>query len=849
MMVDSLVNSTIQTRRVMPNRQFAYAAASVLIVISIGDGSPLLAQVAATERSTVTDKMLQTISVSTHGHGRYQRGQWGILSVDAANGGSGPAAIEMAAWIGGQENHQFGRSVWVPGEARRTTWTPIFIPPQRPSSSDPMLYWMGVRKSGNAEVLSTGRYQDKIETRQLIAPRGKSVFAVIEGGEENNFASSDLLQYVMSQLQPQIAVLSINAGQLPVISEALHTTQVLVVIGDVLAQNSAATEAVQDWVQQGGTLWLMLDTMTEDAAQVVCSGEHFIQEVDRVSLTSYSLMTESNAKQRAPDFVDLERPVQLVRVFTESAGVVATVDGWPAAVKSTAGQGRIIASMLSIDGFFVPPAKLPPEHAKGLGRQVWTTTAAQDLVAELGRSGIDRPLQENAMQAYVTSRIGLQLPGRSTGAALLAVFCVVLIIVCVVVHRLERPFVLLPCIGVLSGLAIFAFLQIAASSRTSTDSSVTFQMVEASDTQDRLQVNGVTAFHSQGSRQPTIQSTAAGILTFDNPGSSGRPVRMLWSDQNSWQLQNAEIAAGVRLAEFRQTVAVHSRVTATGTFDETGFQGQLTGDIAADWSDALVADESGFALPVSIAGGGKFSNHNPPLPPGQYLDAALLNAEQSRRQLVYRSIFDVSQRSRIYPSRPTLLAWSAPLKLQTGLVDDDAPVGGMLASFPLNIERPKSGSRVLIPSTFLPYRSVMNKRLKIGYSPTFNNSRRIWTKNTYSTVSTSLLRFEIPPEIVPLTVDKARLTLKISAPLRELTISSGHPGSLVEIWSKNSPVGTFDIPFPVEASRKTDDEGGLHVALKVGAVQLDELDETELGTQDRNWQVDWMQLEIQGIVQ
>ncbi|MGZ0169219.1 MAG: hypothetical protein ACKVHE_06670 [Planctomycetales bacterium] len=848
-MVHSVVKPATRTRRVVLSRNFAYAAASVLIVVSIGDGSLLFAQAAESERSTVTHKHPQAISVSTHGLARYRPGRWGTLSVDAVNRESAATSIEMAAWIGGQENNQFGRSVWVPGEARRTTWAPIFIPPKNRSSTASMLYWMGVRKLGDAEVLSTAANRDRIESRQLIVPRGNVVFAVITSGEANHFVKSDLLKYVMSQLQSQTAVLWIEAGQLPVISEALNTTQVLVVIGDVLAQNSAATEAVQDWVRQGGTLWLMLDTMTAESAQVICSGEYLIQEVDRLSLTSYSLLTKSNAMQPAPDVVDLERPVQLVRVFSEPGNVVATADGWPAAVKSTFGQGRIIASMLSVDGFFVPRGKLQPEHAKGLDRQVWITTAGQNLVSELGRSETGVPLQATAMQEYVTSRIGLQLPGRSTGAAVLAVFCIGLMIVCVVVHRLQKPVLLLPGIGVLSALAIFSFLQIASSSRTSTDSTVTFQVVEASDTQDRLQVNGVTAFHSQGSRQPTIRSTAAGMLTLENPGSSGGPVRMLWSDQNSWQLQNAEFAAGVRLAEFRQTVAVQTPATATGTFDETGFRGRLTSDIAADWSDALVAGPSGFALPIFIESGGQFSNHNSPLPPGQHLDAAILDAEQSRRQLVYRSIFDVSKRSRVYPSRPTLLAWSAPLKLQTGLVDNDAPTGAMLATFPINIERPKSGSRVRIPSTFLPYRSVVNKRLKIGYAPTFNNSRRKWTTNTYSTTSTSLLRFEIPTELQPLVVDKATLTLNISAPLRDVAVLSGHPESLVEVWSTNSPVGEFDIPFPDEASRKTDDEGGFYVVLKVGAVQLDELDETEMGTQDRNWQVDWMQLEIQGLIQ
>ena len=212
-------------------------------------------------------------------------------------------------------------------------------------------------------------------------------------------------------------------------------------------------------------------------------------------------------------------------------------------------------------------------------------------------------------------------------------------------------------------------------------------------------------------------------------------------------------------------------------------------------------------------------------------------------------MFDATQRSRIYPSQATLLAWSDPLKLDTGRIADDSSAGAMLASFPVVIERPVPGNRVLIPSTFLPYRSVRSKKLKIGIAPTFSNARRTWSSNASSAASTSLMQFEVPTELLPLLVDQAILTVKIAAPLRDVRLLSGHVDSLAEIWSKFSPVGTFSVPLSAESSRKLDDVGRLHVVLEAGAVQLDELDAANVGTQDRHWQVEWMQLEIQGLIQ
>ena len=829
---------------VLQNAIFACVFVLNGIFLSGCGGASLLAQDAGSE-----SRSRQSVSVGTYGVSRYRPGRWGTIGVDAINRSSEPTSMEAAAWIGGQKADQFGRSVWLPAEARRLSWAPVFIPSTRSPNSNSMLYSMSVQKSATGEVIATGRNKDRIESRQLIVPRGSAVYAVITDSEESHLADSDLVRYVLGVRRPDAAFLSIDTRQLPDIPEALDVVDTLVVIGDPLGQDASATEAVQDWVRLGGTLWLLLDTMTNASAQVVCGGELLVQEVDRVSLTSYSLLTNTKVKGRKADEVDLERPVQLVRAFPEQGEVLATADEWPAAVKAQFGRGRIFASLLSLDGFFVPNRKLQPEQRRNPGQQIWITTAAQDLMSELGGSGQGRPLETDAMREYVTSRIGYQLPDRSTGAVVLAAFCGALVVVCFVIQRMQRPVLLLPVIGIISMLTMVAFLTMASSTRSSTDSAVTLQMVEASGTQDRLQATGVIGFHSRSNSQPTIQSAAAGMLTFDGTVSSGSPVRMVWSDQNKWQLQDAAFSSGVRLAEFRESVPLETPAIAIGTFDESGFKGRLTGNISVSWSDALIVHQSGFPLPVLIDSEGSIATDDNSVHPGQYINTAILNAEQSRRQKVYRSMFDATQRSRIYPSQATLLAWSDPLKLDTGRIADDSPAGAMLASFPVVIERPVPGNRVLIPSTFLPYRSVRSKKLKIGITPTFSNARRTWSSNTSSAASTSLMQFEVPAELLPLLVDQATLTVKITAPLRDVRLLSGHVDSLAEIWSRFSPVGTFSIPLSAESSRKLDDAGRLHLVFETGAVQLDELDAANVGTQDRHWQVEWMQLEIQGLIQ
>jgi hypothetical protein len=834
-----------------PNREVVFDTfLSVVVLLSLADASLLIAQDEAPTRSQLSTNARQTVSVSTFGLNRYLPGYWGTLSVEAINRATEAGTLESVAWVEGRVDEQFGRSVWVPAESRRVTWKPVFVPPRKFGAKDPILYWMQVRNSGGNEVLATAANRDRIESRTLIKARSETVFAVIHDDDERQIANYDLLTYMLGQTQSQGVTISIDVGQMPVIAEALDAVSILVVMGDSLAGEAAAIEAVHDWVRQGGTLWLMLDTMTADSAQAITGGDLPIHEVDRVSLNSYTLVSTVNASRREPDNVDLERPVQLVRILSEDAIVMGTADGWPIAVSNSFGRGRVVASMLSLDGWYVPRGNLEPEHAATLDRQLWITTAGHDLNSSLDGKRIEPPVDSDTMTEYVTARVGYQLPGRSRGAIVLILYCTVLTLVCVAVHQRRRPVILMPGITILSLLAVGVFLAMATSSRTVSDSAVTFQLVEASGMQDQLHVSGVTAFHSRESVRPDIRSTAAGRLRFDGPVTAGSPVRMLWSDQNVWQLKDAKLAPGVRLAEFRESVELQQPVVVKGTFVESGFQGTLDGEVSSEFSDALLADQTGFVLPVEIDSAGDVSaSAAGPLPPGQYLAAAILNAEQARRQKVYRRMFDPAERSRIYPERPTLFAWSAPLKLQTGRADVESPAGAMLMSVPLIIERPEAGTRVRIPSTFLPYRAVRIAKSRIGFASTYSNSRRTWSANTSRNASTSVLRFEIPSAVLPLVVDKATLTLKVSAPLRTVEISSGLTDALTDVWTKSSPVGTFEIPLKVEASRKLDPTGGLNVAFKVGSVQLEELDAAEVGTQDRSWQVDWMQLEIQGLIQ
>lgn len=825
---------------------------SLITLTTLVDGERLIAQRPPVDQQKTTSEAGQTLHISTHGLGRYLPGRWGTLLIEATNQGPEPAEVNSAAWIEGREDEQFGRSVWLPAQSRRITSMPVLIPPRpfTPGDAGPQLYWMGVREADGQEVLTKSANRDHIETRELIMPRALSVFAVITDSTNRQMELSELLRGVFGKDHLQSVVLPFEPAQLPTMPESLDAVSTLIVMGDQLAENAAAVDVVQEWSRRGGTLWLMLDTMSFESAQFIAGGDLQIHELDRITMTSYALHSTSNSTSPEPDVVDLEQPVHLVRTFAEETSILSEVNDWPAAVVTPFGQGRILVSTLSLDGWFVPGRIQNASKSGQPDDRLWITTAGHDLMASLHGVGSEVPLDANEMADYVTSRIGYQLPVRFSGATVLACYCVLLIVICSVVHRLQKPVLLLPGIAILSSLVVSVFIVIAESSHTTPDGTVVFQLVEAEGTQDRLMASGILAFHSRDRSRPAIHSSVGGRLDFEGSISSGKPVRTVWTDDHKWRMKNVSLSAGVRLASFEQPIPTSRSVEVRGTFDEAGFSGHLLGDLTTPLEDAVLAGPTGFSLPVRIDSAGEIdAGGSSPLPPGQYLASGLVDAEQARRQEVYRRLFDASRRRQIFPQRMTILAWSDPLKLQTGPLTKEPPVGAMLITIPVIVDRPAIGQRVRIPSTFLPYRSISNRKLKIGYAPTFSNSRRTWTPNTSPGPSTSLLQFELPESLLPLRVDKARLILKLSAPLRNVEISSGHPDALETVWSRESPVGRFEIPFGDAASRQLNSNDGFVVALSVGGVQLEELQQSELGTQDRNWQVEWMQLELEGLIQ
>ena len=282
-----------------------------------------------------------------------------------------------------------------------------------------------------------------------------------------------------------------------------------------------------------------------------------------------------------------------------------------------------------------------------------------------------------------------------------------------------------------------------------------------------------------------------------------------------------------------------------GTFDADGFQATLERGQLETLQDAAVVTQSRLTLPVKFGSDGTsvVGRSGSELPPGEFLTESLLSDEQQRRQRFLRYLLASDDRSMAYPNVPSLMAWTSPIDVGFELPHKEA--GAALVTIPIELTRPESGTKIAIPAPFLTYNAVFGA--KGGYTSVFKNSNGLWASS--SAKGTTVLRFQVPPELLPIQPNSATLKLTITAPSRVVKISAGLNEDLQEIASKASPVGAWLVPITDELALKLDAAGSLHVSIEVGDVEIDENRKGEYGTRDQNWRIDYVQLDMQATIE
>lgn len=760
---------------------------------------------------------------------------WGALEFTVTNPTPEGREARVAVYYAGHEDVQFAREVWVPGRASVTSWVTLGPAPGAKSDLAREIRAVLTDRTGGRDEVVLPSGEERVRTRMVLYKKREVTTAILGGGapvplgESGGGPPDDVLALV--RLVRREAGLSefvslISSGRLPVAAEAFDGIDVLVLAGDQLASDPPARAAVRRWVQGGGRLWVMLDRV-DPAGVAPLLGEGFdVGVVDRVGLTSVRLGAAGQAKLDSPR--EFEQPVPFVRVAHPATDrLLASANGWPAAFVRRIGRGTVLFTTLGGPAWSQSRGPRDPRSPGPNARDIpLATPAVRGLVNELHPPPEPDPLPPDAFRPMLAEEIGYAVVGRGAAALILGGFVAAVAVLGLRVRRSRRPGLAGWLVPAASLVAAALFVGLGERSRRSVPPTLGVAgVVDPVAGSGEATVSGLYAIYNPASGPVELGTSGGATFGLDEEGLAGQLRKRVQSDTDAWRWEGLSLPAGVRTGTFRNTTKI-GRVAATARFGPDGLEGRLEAGSFPNVGDAVLVPASREALAVHLGPDGSFRvGPADLLPADQFLTGAVLSDRQQRRQTLYRQLL-TPQPNRAAPSRDLLLAWADPAALPVVPADGARVVGSLLLAVPLEFERTPPNTAVTIPRGLIPCRRVFDA------GPA--------AVTTSGSIPTDMrLRFQIPPSVVPLQVERATLFAKFRAPFRRVTISGLAGDSPVQLFRAEAPGEPVRIDVTDERLLRLDAQGGLNLNLAIGGLSPG-------APIDSTWAIEVLSLEVVG---
>ncbi len=817
-------------------RQRSPAAALAAVLALLGAAAELAAQ----EKS---EHPAYIVADKPAGVQLYVPGEWGVLGLGVVNPTDESAEVLAAMHFAGDPTLQYGRQFWIPPRARRYTWYPLLTPETLPADEKRAeIRALLIDRSGGREQFIGSRSGQMLQMGLLMLEHERPLTGIFADPGDTHARHALVAGRLSRDLSWRVA--GLRSDTMPPSAETLGALDHLVVCSDQVTADAAGLLALRRWLYDGGRLWIMLDEVRPETAALLLGDAFRCQTVDRVDLTEFEMqMRRANGTWEKQPRRQFDEPVEMLRVLPTGMHVTHTINEWPAAFWQQAGQGRVLYTTLAPRGWTRPRTPQDRREKQALKNAPVIATAPLNLLmTEFLQPRPAPALPAVALQDYVTDKIGYEIVSRGPVVATLSGFCLSVLGLGVWLRRrgqLEQLGWLGPALAVVVavGLALLGLF----SRRAVPPTVAVAQFVEMVPNSDDLQMHGTLAIYNQSQSDQPLGARRGGVFMPDMTGQGGTTRRMVWTDLDAWHWENLTLPAGVRTASFSYGAKLDQPLRARATFDANGLLGTLDAAPFTELADCIIATPARRTLRVRLGEEGAWrAGMDDQLPPGQYLGGTVVSGEQRQRQAVYEKLLTRANQD-AYPARPSLLFWAAPLDMQ--LVVDPAArqSGSALVAVPLELERPAAGTAIAIPAALLPFESVQGPG-RAGMSAAYKNREGEWI-GPLTESSDVFLRFQLPPEILPVELTEATFTIKLTAPGRKFELLSAATGELIPLAEQDSPLGTLSFTIDDPRALLLDADGGLILAFRVGDRQ-----DASGGISSAGWQVNYVQLEAQATV-
>ena len=802
-----------------------------------------------TERSTTAgseDRNAQSASrsefrfslerTSRFGSFTYVPEQWGELHLKLENAREVPRDLLCVTHFDDQPSLQFGRRVWLPPRSKLSISHPILVPKCDTSKVRNLdLHSLVIESSLRDEVLVKNESGQLLhDGTMLVADTLRHTGVIAESGTMGT-VSKDVLDLLIAdrvsqKLHNKVTVLSDDF--LPADDVTLGYLDHLVIAENRLADDDAALSAVRRWLHAGGRLWIMLDRVDPTILERLFGDDFSGTVVDRVGLTSVRIDKPASlavTEAIIGEMIEYDVPVQMTRMVVSDMKIRNTVNGWPAAMTKSYGEGRLLVTTLGPRGWIKPRShegeNEPPQEPL-LSSEFSPLAPMNDLAAYFLSKREADLLTPSTLEPLVGEYIGYTVPTRGLILTTLFGFLALLVATAIWLLRSER----LERLGSLGSILAVLFsnflILVGRSYRHAIPGTIaSVQFAQAITGTDDIRTTGmISVYHPEGS-QAQIETTRGAHLWPDMTGFEGSNRRMITTDLGETHWENLAQPAGLRTAPFSRSAAYVDRIEARATLDSNGIVGILKGT-SLTGSDALVATRIG-RIGVKMLGEGTFkASADDVFDNDQYLSASFLGDEQDRRRRTLEKLLNNRSR-KSYPDRPQLMFWLDGWENGCHFGDDLKKQGTTLLTVPLVIDRPSNGTEMLIPKPLLGFHTRANPD---GSPPSgiWNDTREEFQER--SSPGLTWLNFQIPQELLPITARKARVHIEVSGPMGRIELMGLNQGTIVSLHTQIDPVGqlSFDVDDPEVLT--VSDDGGLSLGISAGDPSRPELTKTVSGT-------------------
>jgi hypothetical protein len=581
-------------------------------------------------------------------------------------------------------------------------------------------------------------------------------------------------------------------------------------------QDAVAIVSIRNFLQRGGRVLLLLEDIDTALIRDLLSYGQQCETVDTVELNHFVFEVHSGVKFGLDSrTIDLDQPVRMKRVLQQGGRVTHSIDGWPATISMTIGDGELILSTVESITWLKPrQTRTEAMPHSDYSLPLWTANLTNVLISTL------RPEPLEAIEAtYPIELIGTPVLSRGWVAAALIGFCVLLVVFAgwnAMAGEMSKVGVIAPVLAIAASVPLFLASLWTRNDIPSMRSEL--QIVDFGPNGDGV-LRSKSAVYLSSSRSMALVGNLDGYAVPSESIESG-VRRLTTTDFQAWQLNNSDWPPGTWRYSTEVALPGESLI-APAKLTSKGLEITLPGNLPSKAEDVVVDFVRGSpTLGIwteqdrRLMVDGELSTDG-----NRWTSDSIVSEEQGRRAKVYSDLFSPSDSRRGSPGR-RLLFWTKPWPQSPKWSSDLASRGAALVSVPIQLETPQSGAEVLVPHSLI---YIEPSNVELGISSAYNHRLKQW--NSELAIDSDVdLSFVLPPEVVPFEATSIEIDWRIEAPKRTVKLIWGEQSSPIELVSLDGPTipwrgtivdprvlkdfngGRLDLRISVRKSGTSDDE-------------------------------------------